>query len=463
MSKKNINFDISERKLLLRFFDLMFIGFSIYVIGQLFSFDYFSITETNWTWLLLLGVYILAFGGIFELYDLQKARKIETTFSSVLLTVIFTVLLFLFTPYYAPSLPENRLQIVYFAVTLIVPLIIWRLVYINFFVSSRFVKRGLIIGDVSNIGALVNTLKEADPNYEVLGYINSEVEKEDVIKYRGVPEFNALEIFDVIANYNISEVVIATTNYDTMAPEVYTDIVRLLEKGFPIKGYTQVYEELAYKVPVQHVGVDFYKYLAFNRNNTNRFYTTFRRVLDIILSILGIMLGVALFPIVLIGNLIGNRGPLFYTQERVGEFGKVFKIVKYRSMVVNAEIDGAKWAQKNDVRITKFGRFLRGSRLDEFPQFINILKGNMSFIGPRPERPHFVKELSSIIPFYQTRHIVKPGLTGWAQVKSRYGSSIDDSLVKLQYDLYYIKHRDFFLDFNIMIKTLSTVVFFRGQ
>ena len=132
-------------------------------------------------------------------------------------------------------------------------------------------------------------------------------------------------------------------------------------------------------------------------------------------------------------------------------------------MIVNAEEHGAVWATKNDKRVTKFGRFLRKSRLDELPQFYNILKGDMSVIGPRPERPKFVKELSHNIPFYQTRHIVKPGLTGWAQVKSRYGSSLDDSLVKLQYDLYYIKHRSFLLDLNIIFKTLSTVVFYRGQ
>jgi lipopolysaccharide/colanic/teichoic acid biosynthesis glycosyltransferase len=132
-------------------------------------------------------------------------------------------------------------------------------------------------------------------------------------------------------------------------------------------------------------------------------------------------------------------------------------------MIVNAETGGAKWAQKNDSRITKFGMFLRRSRIDEIPQFINVLRGDMSIIGPRPERPFFGNELSRIIPFYETRHIVKPGLTGWAQVNTRYGSSVDDSLTKLQYDLYYIKHRSVFLDINIVVKTLSTILYYRGQ
>jgi lipopolysaccharide/colanic/teichoic acid biosynthesis glycosyltransferase len=132
-------------------------------------------------------------------------------------------------------------------------------------------------------------------------------------------------------------------------------------------------------------------------------------------------------------------------------------------MIKNAEKNGAVFSTKNDKRITTFGKFLRKSRLDEFPQFINILKGDMAVIGPRPERPVFVREIADIMPFYETRHVIKPGLTGWAQVNYSYGATIEDSLIKLQYDLYYIKHRSIFIDINIIIKTLSTVVFYRGQ
>ena len=132
-------------------------------------------------------------------------------------------------------------------------------------------------------------------------------------------------------------------------------------------------------------------------------------------------------------------------------------------MLMDAELNGPQWAEKNDDRITTFGLFLRRIRLDEFPQFYNVLVGDMSIIGPRPERPVFVKELSKTLPFYKTRHIVKPGLTGWAQVKANYGSSYTDSLEKLQYDLYYIKHRGLFLDLNILLKTFSTILFYRGQ
>jgi lipopolysaccharide/colanic/teichoic acid biosynthesis glycosyltransferase len=132
-------------------------------------------------------------------------------------------------------------------------------------------------------------------------------------------------------------------------------------------------------------------------------------------------------------------------------------------MVKNAEANGAEFSTPNDNRVTPFGKFLRKTRIDEFPQFINILKGDMAVIGPRPERPVFVKEIAEMMPFYETRHVIRPGLTGWAQVNYAYGESLEDSLIKLQYDLYYIKHRSVFLDLNITIKTISTVLFYRGQ
>ena len=248
-----------------------------------------------------------------------------------------------------------------------------------------------------------------------------------------------------------------------ITPEVYNELTFLLDKGFTIREYTQVFEEITKRVPVQYVGKDFYKYFPFSRSNQNRLYKLYHRLMDIVFSLFGIILGICFLPLILLGNLIGNRGKLIYVQTRVGKHGRPFKIYKFRTMHPNAENSGAKWAKVNDKRVTSFGRFLRRSRLDEFPQFINILKGDMSVIGPRPERPVFVEELSRVIPFYDTRHAVKPGLSGWAQVNSRYGSSVEDALIKLQYDLYYIKHRSFFLDVNIIVKTLNTMIYYRGQ
>ena len=240
-------------------------------------------------------------------------------------------------------------------------------------------------------------------------------------------------------------------------------IIHLLENGYIIREYTQVYENITHRIPVQYVSRDFYRYFPFSRSNQNHFYLIMVRFFEIIISLTGLLIGVAILPLILLGNLIGNRGKLMYTQERVGKNGKVFSIVKFRTMVKNAEQEGAVFATINDSRVTPFGKILRKSRMDEFPQFLNILKGDMAVIGPRPERPVFVNEIAEVMPFYETRHVIKPGLTGWAQVNYSYGETIDDSLIKLQYDLYYIKHRSLFLDVNIIFKTLSTVLLYRGQ
>ena len=461
--KKSIHFEVSERKILLRIMDLVMVYLGVYALNFYPKFDYVQFDVNNIVALILLGLYILIFGTIFELYDLQKASKIDTTFRNVVIASSTVVLFYLLTPVLSPYLPEERMQIVYFFLMILLSIMIWRLVYINLIESPRFYKRVLLVGEITNIDGLVNALVTSDPNYKIVGFINSEASTEGSVKFKGLKEFEANAFLDIIDKEKISEVLVASFNSESIIAEVYHDLMLLFERGFKIREYTQVYEELLYRVPIQFVGKDFYKYFPFSRSNENKLYIFFQRTFDIIIAIIGLLAGLILIPFIIIGNMIGNKGPLFYTQDRVGRNSKTFRIMKLRTMTINAEKDGVKWAQKDDKRVTAFGRFLRRSRLDEFPQFYNVLKGEMSIIGPRPERPFFVNELSRIIPFYQTRHIIKPGLTGWAQVKTSYGSTIEDSLTKLQYDLYYIKHRSVFLDFNIAIKTLSTILYYRGQ
>jgi lipopolysaccharide/colanic/teichoic acid biosynthesis glycosyltransferase len=237
----------------------------------------------------------------------------------------------------------------------------------------------------------------------------------------------------------------------------------LFNKGKVVKEYSEVYEELSGRVYVSLKDKDLYKQFPFSQHNVKPLYKLIHRLFDVFVSFVGLFFLLLIIPLLVLINSIANKGPLFYSQERVGKKGRVFNILKLRSMVIDAEKNGAVWAGLNDSRITKFGKFLRKTRLDEFPQFVNILKGEMSVIGPRPERPVFVDKLAQEIPFYPTRHIIKPGLTGWAQVNTSYGASVEESLLKLQYDLYYIKHRNLFLDLNIAVKTFSTILFFRGQ
>ena len=463
MSDHGIHFNISERKILLRIFDIVFTLTFLYLLSTFFDFDYFTITKENWTWVFVLVIYLLIFGTVFELYDLQKSSKIYKVIPSIILTVSVTVLFYFLTPVFTPFLPDNRLQILFFYFAILLAIFIWRWSYITFIASPRFYKNVLIVGETSNMEYIINVFKDSDPHYKIVGFINCERNKKDKVKLKGIIEYNPKQIYQIIKDENIAEIVIATYNSENITSEIYQDLITLLEGGFPIKEYTQVYEELTQRVPVQFVGKDFYKYFPFSRSNQNKMYLLFNHFIDLLISVSGILTGCLLLPFIVLGNLIANRGPLFYIQERIGSNGTLFKIIKFRTMVKNAEKNGAVWAKKGDARITPFGKFLRNSRLDEMPQFLNILKGEMSLIGPRPERPYFVRELSQTLPFYETRHIIKPGLTGWAQVNTRYGSSSSDSLIKLQYDLYYIKHRSFFLDINILIRTLSTIIFYRGQ
>jgi lipopolysaccharide/colanic/teichoic acid biosynthesis glycosyltransferase len=189
-----------------------------------------------------------------------------------------------------------------------------------------------------------------------------------------------------------------------------------------------------------------------------------KRLSEILLSLIGCALTILLVPFVWLAHRICSPGPLFFRQERIGRSGNVFTLIKFRSMVNNAEKDtGPIWAAASDNRITSIGRFLRKTRLDEMPQFWNVLKGEMSLIGPRPERPEFVSQLAPQIPFYRARHGVKPGLTGWAQIRYGYGSSTEDAKIKLQYDLYYIKHSGPYLDLLILLRTIQVILGLNGR
>jgi exopolysaccharide biosynthesis polyprenyl glycosylphosphotransferase len=463
VSLSKMHFEISERKVLLRVFDVVFVLTSLHLMGLIFDFNYFKISQLNSSWTLVLTFYLLLFGSVFEMYNLQVASKQYQIIKSIVLCSTTTVLLYILTPFFTPPLPENRLQIILFFITVLLALLFWRILYIKFFASTRFFKKVILICDKEELQELVEGLANADPNYRIVGYIDSDSEKLSVYTYKDVINIQIENLEEFIKINSVSELVVASQKTDGITTNLYNKLIKLLENGFAIREYTQVYENLTQRIPVQYVARDFYKYFPFSRSNQNQFYLITTRTLDIFISILGLLFFFVLLPFIYLGNLIANRGKTFYTQERVGKNGELFKIFKLRSMIENAEKDGAVFASINDTRVTSFGKFLRKSRLDEVPQFLNILKGEMSVVGPRPERPFFVNEIASVMPFYETRHIIKPGITGWAQVNYSYGATLDESLIKLQYDLYYIKHRSVFLDINIIIKTISTILFYRGQ
>ena len=464
MNKNNqIHFEVSERKVLLRIFDAVFVLLVLYFIGNLLDLEYLQSSTSNFYYVLVLVLYLNGIGTVFEMYSLQVASNQYQVLKSTTLTASTTVLFYLLTPVLSAELPSNRLQILVFYFTIFLALIVWRIFYVKFLASNRFVQNVILVCDREQVEELVTELENSDPHYRIIAYVNSDSVDNNSHNYHFVQHLSIDDLVPFVKENNLFEIVIASQKTEDITVELYQKLLHLLECGTTIREYTQVYENKTQRIPVHYMTRDFYKYFPFNRTNSNQLYLINLKIIETLISIAGLLVGMGLLPFIIIGNAIGNRGKLFYTQERVGKNGKTFQILKLRTMVNNAEPEGAVFSTPNDRRVTPFGRFLRKTRLDEIPQFVNILKGDMAIIGPRPERPFFVKEITEKMPFYETRHVIKPGLTGWAQVNYSYGESIDDSLIKLQYDLYYIKHRSIFLDLNITIKTISTVLFYRGQ
>lgn len=237
---------------------------------------------------------------------------------------------------------------------------------------------------------------------------------------------------------------------------VVDQVASLHERGVRVRTLSLFYEQWLGKLPVAELER---VSLMFDIGEVHRqSYGRIKRLVDVIVGLVGCLVLALLTPFVLIGNLIANRGPLIYTQERIGKGGEPFTILKFRTMAPRATgtvVD--EWTRANDPRITKFGNLLRVSHLDELPQMFNILIGDLSIVGPRPEQPHYVEELSEKLPFYDLRHLVRPGLTGWAQVKYGYAGDESDALEKLQYDFYYLRHQGLALDGRIMVRTIRSV------
>lgn len=463
LSNKKMHFEISERKILLRICDAFFVLLALYLLSVMFDYHYFNLKKANFFGPFLLVCYIYIFGSIFEMYNLQVASNQFQILRSVILTTSTAVLVYLFTPILSPELPKQRLIIPLFYFSILGIILLWRFFYAFFLASHRFSQNVVLICDQDQVEGLVLGLENVDPHYKIIGFVNSDTISEENLNFHYVKEIKKNDLESFVSKNNVSEIVIASQKTDGITTDLYQQLLHLLESGNVIREYTQVYESKTQRIPVHYISRDFYRFFPFSRSNNNKLYLSLIRLFEFVLSFVGLVICSVFVPLIFIGNQFANKGSLFYTQERVGKNGVVFKIYKFRTMVENSEANGIVFATSNDKRITPFGKFMRKSRIDELPQFINILKGDMAVIGPRPERPFFVDEIAQIMPFYETRHVIKPGLTGWAQVNYSYGESIDESLIKLQYDLYYIKHRSVFLDLSITFKTITTVLFYRGQ
>ena len=270
---------------------------------------------------------------------------------------------------------------------------------------------------------------------------------------------------EILELYNTKkfDVLVDFTDKLLRDPKLTDKLLQYKLEGLQYYNYLEFYETYKSKLPISHLSPKWFLENTGFEIYHNNFNLKAKRLLDLLFALL---IGIFAAPVIVLAAIIvklESKGPIFFIQERIGEGNKKFNIVKFRSMTTDAEKDGPQWASKNDNRVTKFGKIMRATRIDELPQLWNVLRGEMSFVGPRPEREYFIQQLEKEIPYYNLRHTVKPGLTGWAQVMYPYGASVEDAYRKLQYDLYYIKHHSIPFDVKVLLKTVTIVIFGKGR
>lgn len=464
----------AERKLLLGFGDIITIcaalAASILLQNKL-GFASASLFQPHWFALLI--VLWLGVGLAFDIYHLVVAASPMRSIWSAVSAALIIAVIFFFIPYATPALPGRRIAFLFFPLLMGVGISIWRYTYATTISRSAYYEPVLIIGAGWAGRTLAKTLLPSSSTggtqinpavgYQVLGFIDDDPAVGKNVD--GIPVLGtAKQLKQIVMEKDPAQIVLSITHSEKMQPEMFQAILECRTLGVPITSMAALYERSTGKIPLEQAGHNLGAILSSAESGFSRLYSLLMRTIDILIGLQGCLFTGILVPFIWMINLRSGPGPVFYQQERVGKAGKSFKIFKFRSMIVDAEkFSGAVWADEDDPRITPAGRFFRKTRLDEIPQFWNILKGDMSLIGPRPERPQFVDLLSEEIPLYPTRHAIKPGLTGWAQVMYRYGASVDDSRIKLQYDLFYIKHQGIYLDLKILLKTVGVVLGFKGR
>jgi exopolysaccharide biosynthesis polyprenyl glycosylphosphotransferase len=336
--------------------------------------------------------------------------------------------------------------------------LVWRMIFIRLYKTTGQRRRVLLIG----AGKAGQTLAElyhsqGTRSFNLVGYVDDDKQKvgKTICGLRVLG--SSVHLLNLIDVYHISDVVIAINGEITGT--TFQMILDAQEKGVEVTRMPILYEEMTGRVPIHHLESDWIIRSFVDGLHVSGFYELTKRLLDILGGIVGLLIFAITCPFLSLAVLIDSGFPIFYSQPRLGKGGLIFKIYKYRSMRQDAEADGeAKTTLENDPRVTRAGNFLRKTRLDELPQFWNVLRGEMSLVGPRAERPELVAEYQKQVPFYRARLLVKPGLGGWAQINYGYVASVTETAVKIEYDLYYIKHRTLGMDFQIILRTIGTVL-----
>ena len=453
----------SERRALLLTVDALLVNAAViaalwlwaWVDGHPFT---YGLVRSRWYWFpaLTIGWWVLAWIG--DLYSVPVAARRVELIGRVAGVLLGLGLGYLAVYFVLPRDALPRLFFLFFSGVAIVNLFLWRWSYATLLTLPQLCRRVLIVGAGWAGHALAQTLSASgDLAYRAIGFIDGDLEKHGTT-VAGLPVMGGSKDLVALARrHKVDEIAVAITH--NMRGELLQALMDCQAAKIHVVRMPDLYEQLTQRTPVEHVS-ESWILDAMNGSSSLRYAEGMaRRLLDLVFGAIGLLGLGSLFPLVALAIRLDDGGPLFYTQVRSGRGGKPFRVIKFRTMRCDAEGDGCpRWASEDDDRVTRVGRLLRKVRLDELPQVINILKGEMSIVGPRPERPEFIVDLEKRIPFYRARLVVKPGLTGWAQVYYEYGNSVEDQLIKLQYDLYYIRHRSILLDLYIISRTVGVVL-----
>jgi len=389
----------------------------------------------------------------FDLYDTARLNTKGELYFRLLMVPGLLAFLMAAISYVRPNYLLGGSSSALGLLILTVALVGWRIGFAWLVQLPILVERVYVLGTGERAQRLVQGLRQnPETGVEVAswtGKLEGAVTSESV----------GAHLMDVVQRQKVHRVIVAMPDRRGTIP--MQELLKLRMRGIKIEEATSWLEKMSGKIEVENL---YPSWLIFGDGfRRSPIFIAVRRVLSTFISLVGLILTLPLLPLIMLAVRLDSEGPVFYTQTRVGKAGKLFKVVKFRTMRQDAEAaNGAQWAGDNDPRVTRVGKILRKTRLDEIPQMWCVLKGDMAFVGPRPERPEFIELLSKEIPFYGVRHMVRPGVTGWAQIKYKYGSTIEDAREKLQYDLFYIKNASIGLDLLIMFQTVKTVLLRRG-
>jgi len=423
-----------------------------------FSWEFLTERPASWFYLLPFIWWLL----ILELYDIRRSSRVNETIRGVAIAAGISFVLYFGVFFISEPNSLPRTGVAAFIIATSILTILWRLLYIKIFTAQEFLRRVVIVGAGRAGTNLVKSLHAIKPlPFHIVGFVDDDPAKlgkvYDNIKVLG----NGNDLPTLLEEENISDVIFAITG--EMNQTLFQNLLKAEEKGVEITTMPIIYEETLGRVPIMLLQSDWILRSFVDQAHTGGFYLLAKKLMDIFGGLVGTMLLIVFTPIISLSILLESGRPVFFSQDRLGKNGQVYRITKFRTMRQDAEKDGkARMAVENDDRVTRVGRFLRKSHLDELPQFLSVLVGTMSLVGPRAERPELVDTLQEKIPFYRARLFVAPGITGWAQVNYGYASTIEQTITKLEYDLYYIKHRNLLLDINIIMRTVGAVFGLKG-